>query len=82
MGCTFIGSLKDLESFRKPELQLIKHAHTDPITNFLILVIPEAIFQGRAFTFDMVGALDRLINISPGFLYNRKILFVAATKQL
>ena len=58
-------------------LQLIKYVHTDPITVFHILIIPEAIFQVRAFKFATVGALNRLINTSPGFCDNRKILFLA-----
>ena len=52
------------------------------LLNTHILVIPEAIFQGKAFKFGIVGALNRLINKSPWFCNNRKILFLAATKQL
>ena len=57
--------------------QLIKYVHTDPITVFHILIIPEAIFQVRAFKFATVGALNRLINTSPGFCDNRKIFILA-----
>ena len=46
---------------------LINYAHTDPITGFRILVIPEAIFQVRALKFGAVGALNRLTNINSGF---------------
>ena len=34
---------QDLECFWKSASQLIKYVHTDPITDFRILVIPEAI---------------------------------------
>ena len=44
-------------------MQLVKHVHTDPITDFRILVIPEAIFQVRAFKYGTVGALNRINNI-------------------
>ena len=52
------------------------YVHTDPITDFRILVILEAIFQVWAFKFGTIGALNRLINRSPGFWDNRKILFL------
>ena len=58
-------------------LQLIKYVHTDPITYFSILVIPEAIFEVRAFKFGTVGALNRLININSGFYDCLKIIFLA-----
>ena len=51
--------------------------HTDPITNFCILVIPEAIFQVRAFIFGTFGALNRLINLISGFHDCRQIIFLA-----
>ena len=35
---------QDLEHFRKPASQLVKYANIYPITNFHIMVIPEAIF--------------------------------------
>ena len=53
------------------------YAHTDPITDFLILVIPVAIFQVAAFKFCTFGTLNWPINISPGFCDNRKILILA-----
>ena len=62
--------MQDLGHIRKPTSQLIKYAHMDPITDFCILVIPEAIFQARSFKFGSVGALDTLINIQPGFCDN------------
>ena len=37
--------MQDLGHIRKPTSQLIKYAHMDSITDFCILVIPEAIFQ-------------------------------------
>ena len=46
------------------------------MTDFHILVIPEAIFQARAVKFGSVGALNTLIYISSGFCDNRKILFL------
>ena len=49
-------------------MQLIKYAHTDPITCFRILVIPEAIFQVKAFKFGTVETLNRLTDLNPGFL--------------
>ena len=64
---------QDLGRFRKPAAQLIKYAHIDPITDFCILVIPEAIFQARAFKFGSVGPLNTLIKINPGFCDNCKI---------
>ena len=58
-------------------LQLIRYVHTDPITDFRIFGDPGAIFQVKAFKFGTIGALNRLINISPGFCDNRKILVLA-----
>ena len=48
-------------------------------SDFLILVIPEAIFQAGAVKFGSVGRLDILINISSGFCYNKKNLFLLNT---
>ena len=61
---------QDLGRFLKPASQLIKYAHIDPITDFCILVIPDVIFQARAFKFDIVGLLEHLTGLStliPGF---------------
>ena len=71
-GAHLLG--QDLGRFRKPASQLIEYAHTDPITDLRILVIPVAIFQVRAFKFGTVGALNTLININPGFCDNRNFL--------
>ena len=48
-------------------MELIKYVHTDPITDFHILIIPETTFKVRAFKFGTVEALNKLINISPRF---------------
>ena len=65
---------QDLGRFWKPASQLIRYVHIDLITDFCILVIPEAIFQARAFKFGSVRAINKLININPRFCDNRKIL--------
>ena len=49
---------------------------TDPVTDFRILVLREAIFQVRAFRFGTVGALNRPISMSPGLCDNCKILLL------
>ena len=62
---------QNLGHFRKPASQLnmhIKYAHIDPITDFCILIIPEAVFQARAVKFGSVEALNTLINKNPGFM--------------
>ena len=46
------------------------------LTQLLIFVF-WPFFQIRAFKFGIVGAINILINISPGFCDNRKILFLA-----
>ena len=46
---------QDLGRFWKPASQLIKYAHICPITDFHIMVIPEAIFQAGAVKFGSVG---------------------------
>ena len=46
------------------------------MSDFCILVIPEAIFQAGAFKFSSVGALNTLINTIPGFCDNCKILIL------
>ena len=67
---------KTMDAFEKPASQLIKYVHIDPITDFCILVIPEAIFPARAFKFGSVGALNTLIKINPRLCDNRKILIL------
>ena len=57
-------------------LTLIKYAHINPISDFCIFVIPDAIFQAGAFKFSSVGALNTLININPGFCDDCKILIL------
>ena len=49
--------------------------HINPITDFYIWVIPEAILQARVFKFGTVGALNTLINKVPGFLMIAKFYF-------
>ena len=49
---------QDLARFQKPALQLIKYVHTYSITDFRIMVIPEAIFQAGAVKFGSVGGLQ------------------------
>ena len=48
----------------------------NPITDFRIMVVPEAIFQAGAVKFGSVGGLDTLINISSLFCDNQKIIFL------
>ena len=64
---------KTLEAF---ENQSLKYAHIDPISDFCILVIPEAIVQAGAFKFSSVGALNTRIKINPGYWNNCKILIL------
>ena len=51
-----------------------KYVHTDTITDFRILVIPQAISEVRAFKLD-TGAPKALNKLIDGFCDNRKILF-------
>ena len=48
----------------------------NPITDFRIMVIPEANFQAGAVKFGSVRGLDTLINISSLFCDNLKIIFL------
>ena len=68
---------KTLDAFENQHRSSLNmHAHIYPITDFPIMVIPEAIFPAGAVKFGTVGGLDTLININSGFCDNKKIIFL------
>ena len=67
---------KTLDTFENQQRSSLNMNKFYLITDFCIMVIPEAIFQAGTVKFASVGGLDTLIDMNSGFCDNRKILFL------
>ena len=61
----YIANISD--GFSEAELQLIKYACDDPVTDFHILNIPEAVHQDKPVRFGLAVALNALSNLKSYF---------------
>ena len=70
---------KTFQVFGKPASQVIKYAHIDPITDFCILVLPEAIVQARALT---LGSVCRLFNAFSSYVHLEGTVYAINKKNI